>query len=62
MTSLSNVLERPQAETLVPETADAERQRRAVQQAQNCVLLAVVTSPTVAAELIDRAIAYRSSV
>ncbi|WP_140867787.1 hypothetical protein [Sphingomonas oligophenolica] len=38
--------------------ADADRHARALRHAANCVLLAVVTPPDIAAELIDRAIEH----
>ena len=41
------------------EKARADRDRR---HAKNCVLLAAVTSPDIAAELIDLAIKYRQAI
>lgn len=42
--------------TLTPGEAAAERIARARKGASNCLLLAVVTSPEISADLIDRAI------
>jgi hypothetical protein len=44
------------ATILTPHEAAADRQARALQQARHCVILAVVTSPLIAADLIDRAV------
>lgn len=62
MTSRLKTFDRPHAENLTLQQAEADRQRRAGRHADNCILLAVVTSQGVAAELIDHAIEYRRQV
>jgi hypothetical protein len=44
------------------DAARSDREARSMQHARNCVLLAVVTSEAVAAELIDQAIAIHANV
>lgn len=48
----------PSRPAVTPDEAHADRTARAKQHAQNCVLMAVVTTPPIAAELIDQAIVY----
>ena len=40
--------------------AKSDRKARSMQHAQNCILLAVVTSESLAAELIDKAILHHA--
>lgn len=58
MTLQPETFVKPSAQTLTMEQAEAERRQRTRQHANHCVLLAVVTSREVAADLIDRAVEY----
>jgi hypothetical protein len=48
----------PPRPTFTPAQAHADRVERARSHASNCILMAVVTSPMLSAELIDLAIEY----